>query len=219
MKNIHRIKAIAFLFLFFYVMSANADLQSMVRETQKMGIEGNSLEMVWWIPNEYWLESFKDNPAMNDAAIEEFIDVFNDYTIVAVIDGKIGLFGGVETKKYEEIVDKLRLTIGKDVYKPIKKKELSQDLANFFDAMKPIMAGMLGQFGSGTEFFAFEGKGKKGVRLLEPLSETEFSITLNNTYHYRLPLGALLPNKIDPKTKEEFPGNYKFNPFTGTKLK
>jgi hypothetical protein len=36
---------------------------------------------------------------------------------------------------------------------------------------------------------------------------------------WRLPLGVLLPRKTDPKSGETSPGNYHFDPFTGTALK
>jgi hypothetical protein len=31
-------------------------------------------------------------------------------------------------------------------------------------------------------------------------------------------LASLLPKKIDRKTKEEFPGNFDYNPYSGDKL-
>ena len=37
-------------------------------------------------------------------------------------------------------------------------------------------------------------------------------------YDYRLPLGSVLAPRYDPDTGEQFPGNYFFNPYTGTKL-
>jgi hypothetical protein len=38
------------------------------------------------------------------------------------------------------------------------------------------------------------------------------------TYHWHLPLGSLLPPKVDKSTGERFPGNYLYSPYTGKKL-
>ncbi len=84
--------------------------------------------------------------------------------------------------------------------------------------LKPLIAGMLGQFGKGIQFVVYPSK-QGGQRLIDPKKPGSFDYTLfDQTYHWRLPLASLLPPKIDPKTKEEFPGNYDFNPYTGAKL-
>jgi hypothetical protein len=83
---------------------------------------------------------------------------------------------------------------------------------------KPGIAGMLGSFGQGIEIIMYPGR-KDGKLLLDPLQPGGFKYTLfDQTFTWRLPLGSLLPPLHDPKTGEEFPGNYLYNPFTGTKL-
>jgi hypothetical protein len=37
-------------------------------------------------------------------------------------------------------------------------------------------------------------------------------------FTWRLPLPRLLPAKVDPRTGQEFPGDYLFNPYTGESL-
>jgi len=37
-------------------------------------------------------------------------------------------------------------------------------------------------------------------------------------FTFHLPLASLLPKKFDPKSGDEFPGNYSFNPFSGEPL-
>lgn len=202
-----------------FTLQCRANLQEIVTETQKVDLNGNHMKMIWWIPSEYWVEAFKSNPDMTEESIKSFISVVDKYTIVAVVDATIGPFGGITAKEYDEIEKELTLETHNSRYLPINKAELSPDIVNFFQMMKPILGGMLGQFGDGTEFFAFEGKDKNGNRLIDPMKEQRFTLTLENSYKYRLPLGSLLPKKMDPTTREEFPGNYKFNPFTGARLR
>ena len=57
-------------------------------------------------------------------------------------------------------------------------------------------------------------------KLIDPLKPGSFKYTLyEQTFTWRLPLVSLLPPKVDPKTSEEFPGNYEFNPYTGEPLR
>jgi hypothetical protein len=59
-----------------------------------------------------------------------------------------------------------------------------------------------------------------GQRLNDPLKPGAFQFAVyDQTFRWRTPLASLLPKKIDPKSKEEFPGNYLYNPYTGDKLK
>ena len=86
--------------------------------------------------------------------------------------------------------------------------------------MQPVMAQMLGQFGQGMQFYCFPGRDDQN----QPPTRSQKARILhghassNKDYQWRLPLGSLLPNKFDPQSHEEFPGNYIYNPFTGAKL-
>jgi hypothetical protein len=55
--------------------------------------------------------------------------------------------------------------------------------------------------------------------LNDPLEPGAFQFSVyEQTVHWRKPLASLLPPKLDPKTQEEFPGKYYYNPSTGGKL-
>jgi hypothetical protein len=62
--------------------------------------------------------------------------------------------------------------------------------------------------------------GEGGKRLADPNKPgaLQFSV-YDQDFKWRLPLASLLPRKFDPKSNEDFPGNFDYNPFTGDKLK
>ncbi len=52
----------------FMVMASSApraaDIQELVRETQRTTTTGGQVGMVWWIPVQFWEESLNANPAV-----------------------------------------------------------------------------------------------------------------------------------------------------------
>ncbi len=83
---------------------------------------------------------------------------------------------------------------------------------------KPTIAGMIGSVGKSMELLVYPNR-QNGKPLLDAKKSGAFRYTIyEHVFDWRLPLSSLLPPRVDPKTNEEFPGNYEFNPFTGGKL-
>lgn len=200
--------------------SAHTDLQMLVEDLQQMGQDAQSLSLVWWIPNEYWEVLGENDPSLSPEIVAQIITALDDYLIFAVIDAHVGAFAGVTSKLHSEVMASLRLDIkGGETLAPLPEDALTADLHNLFAMMKPVLGQMLGQLGQSVEFAAFTGKNSDGERLLSPTEPGAFSFQIGGrTFDWRLPLGSLLPARVDLKTGETFPGNYLFNPFTGDKL-
>ncbi len=191
------------------------DVQKLITETQYVDQTNNHFNLVWWMPNEFW--SFQD---MKDKDVASLLDAIGDYCVICVVDAELTSLGSVVPLPRAEVLPKLSLHFADGVtLLPLSDAEISSDALNFFAMMKPIMANMLGQFGQGMEFVCFKGNDVYGKRRPDPLHEGSFTLKLGSREHtFRLPLGSLLPIKIDPVSREEFPGNYKFNPYSGKKL-
>jgi len=85
-------------------------------------------------------------------------------------------------------------------------------------AMRPMLNSLLGQMGQNMELVVYPAV-VDGKRLNDPLKSGAFQYTVyDQTFHWRMPLASLLPKKVDPRSKEEFPGNFQFNPYTGDRL-
>lgn len=200
------------------ISSHAADIQKLVQDTQKMTQVGTSTNLVWWIPSEFWEETLSQNPQLTDEQKKEFVAALDDYSAFVIVNMKVGVLGGMTFKSREEILKNVSLQVGSMEVDPIPSEELTPDARSFYAMMKPMMGQMLGQFGQGMEFVIYPNK-KDGELIINPLKEGSFTYTsFEQKNDWRLPLGSLLPAVWDPETKEVFPGNYKFNPFTGSKL-
>lgn len=204
--------------ILFASVSMATEIQDLIQDTQKLIQKDKRINLVWWIPKEFWQVSLKDNPSLTEAQKKEFVSTLENYTAFAVIVGDVGILGGMNFKTRDEILANIQLKIKNKEINPIAHKDLTPDASNLFASMKPTMENMLGKFGQGMEFVVYKNKDKEKL-IIDPKKPGAFIFESFGVEHtWRLPLGSLLPPKFDKESGEMFPGNYNFNPFTGAKL-
>jgi len=197
--------------------TAGDTLQKFIKETQQLKSEGSGMTIVWWIPSEYWEASFRQDKTLSEDGIKMFLETVDQYDLALVIDVEFGMMGSIKGKGPEYVNSHITLTYDGETYQPLPVKDINDDMINFLDMMKPLFVNMMGNLGNEIEFAVFQ---KDGAKIINPLSEGHFELNYDgDDFRFRLPLAALLPDKVDPKTGEVFPGNYEFNPYTGDALK
>lgn len=197
-----------------------ANINDVVRDTQWNVTQGARNMLVWWMPSEYFRMSFESQPGMTPSMVDPLIKSLDQYTIMAVIDVDIAGVGIVGGRDAAAVQAQLKLFDSQG--KPLQLVETAaqhKDVRNLLAALKPSIAGMLGPMGEHLQFAVYAGQNADGVRLVNPTKSGSFSVEYAGLSHkWRLPLGSLLPNKVDATTGEIFPGDYLFNPYTGKKL-
>ena len=200
--------------------AADIDLTALTLETQKMSQNSDEMTMVWWIPDEFWKVSFAQTPGMTPAQIEEFLTVVRPYTMVAVVDGSVGVFGGVTYKSEDWVRTNTRLIDAKGTsYAPKTEDEVDADTKNMLQMIKPIMVNMLGSMGENMHFLLFPAKTSTGTQIADAANKGEFMLKLGTKeFKWRLPLDALLPVKVCGCCKQECKGSWSFCPWCGKSL-
>lgn len=200
--------------------TAKQQLNDIVRDTQKQGNRAGRVTIVWWMLPEFWRAAMSASGTVPVDKIDEMIKSISDINILAVIDAKIGGFGGADYAPAETLKKNLSVFDGQGkALAMIPDEKQSSSTKNMLAIMKPVMGNMLGEFGKNVTFFVFEGKNQDGSRRVDPAKPGSFLVKLNvEEFRWRLPLGSLLPQKICPKCKEAFPGNYNYCPFDATAL-
>ncbi len=199
---------------------AKPDLPALIRETQKMSASPTRLELVWWIPVEYWRVANAGNPAVSEELKAQVEKVLHNYTLIAVVDADVGLFGSMAFRSKPRIARSLAL-VDKDgeTIAALAEDRVDRDARNLVAAMQPILAGALGNLGKSMHFFFFPAVNSKGRRIAQAKEEGRFTVKLGKTeFSWRLPLGALLPPKICPKCRAKLSGAFKFCPWDGARL-
>jgi len=196
------------------------DTDALTDELMKWSQEVDEMTLVWWIPEEYWEAIFAQDPDSTVDQAEEFMKVFRPYTILVVIDGKIGVFGGITYESEATIQASIKLKDSEGTrYLPISEDTIDTDTKNFLSMMEPLFANMLGPMGENMHPFLFPSMNKKNQKIAEAKKEGTFSVELGEReFIWRLPMGSLLPPKICPTCGEKLSGAYKFCPWDGSKL-
>jgi hypothetical protein len=198
--------------------SQAANVEDVIRDTQRTSIEGDTFSLVWWIPKQFWDESLKSNPGVPQAMRAQITSVMGEYNIVALLRASsvAGIMGDIKPR--DELVKNTRVEIGGKLIEPLQAEQIAPAAAALLSQVKPMVAASMGQMGQGMEFVVYPGK-VDGKPLVDAGQPGALAITFyGRKFQWRLPLGSLLPPKVDRKTGEDFPGNYLYNPFTGDRL-
>lgn len=188
-------------------------------ETYKIVQKGSIVDMVWWIPSEYWKESFKQANQITEQRKEYFIKIMDEYSLFAVFHIDLNGINGIAKANRQKIIQNVELEVKKEIIPILGPNEISTEASDFLHMMKPIISKMSGQVGQAFEFLAYPNK-RNGTKIIEPLEKGSFKYTsFGNVFRWRLPLASLLPPVHDQETGEEFPGNFIYNPFTGEKMR
>src|SRR5690554_2628514 len=118
----------AFALLALLVPCARAqefDLTVLIHDTEKMTNDPNEVLLVWWLPTEFWEVSMQADPNVTPQQVAEVREVVQDYVLVAVADGTMGPFGGVQFRAEPDVRAKLSIAdeAGNN-YRPIAPQQL-----------------------------------------------------------------------------------------------
>jgi hypothetical protein len=202
----------------FAATASAVNLQELVIETQRTAQSEGQITMAWWMPQQFWEESMKANPAVPAEARDQVLAALGDYTIVAMMRAKAGATGLTDVQSKADLVKNAQFEINGKAIAPLAPEQIAPGAQLVLSQLKPALASMVGQVGQSLELVIYPAKAD-GKLLVDAAQSGTLQIKLYDaTFKWRLPLGSLLPAKVDAKTGESFPGNYQFNPFTGTKL-
>jgi hypothetical protein len=197
-----------------------ADPTQLVFDCMKISNADGELNMLYWMPEEFWRISAASNPNVSQSQVDVIINVIHPYIIVGVSSAKTGPFAAVTYRTEVEIRDLVRLKDSKgNTYFPFPEDKLDPSVPGLLAFLKPGLVRMAGPAGQNIYFYAFPGSTKDGTRICDPTKEGFCEVDVGTRqFKWRLPLGSLLPKQKCPTCGEMLSGAYKFCPYDGTKL-
>jgi len=199
---------------------SDIDIVAMVAETQKQSPDPDVMDLVWWLPLEFWQASMAQEGSLTEKDLQDVAEVLSPYTMVSVAFGALGPFGGV-TWLDPELLRQKTVLVDADgnEYRPYPSAEVGPDARNLISMMQPMLGSLLGAMGENFNFFFFPADGVSGKPIADPSRKGSFSVKVGDkTYEWRLPLGSVLPPQKCPVDDEPMPGNWQYCPWHGKKL-
>lgn len=195
------------------------DYNALVRDLTLSRNADGRITMAIWMPDTFWRAALQNSGRLTDKAIGDYVAVVHPYTLIAVLDAQKGIaafhFADMDTLLTDVTIEDSHGT----TYSALPPDSVAEDIRNIIQVMRPLLSSMMGAMGQHLEILVFPSVDKAGHPIADPKSDGSLTVHLGNmALHYRLPLGSILPPSVDPKTGESFPGNYHFNPYTGSKL-
>lgn len=188
-------------------------------ETQFSSDDLDYMEMIWWLPTEFWKIIYANDPTISQEEIDEVVSVVDNYLIAIVIKGKIGAFGGVKYESFEDLKSHIQVRYRSELLSIVEKSTMDSDLQNLLSIMKPIMANMLGNMGQNLHFFVFDNPKGKNLLPVNALSNDALNFSMDGyTVDVDLPLSSLLLEKVCPQDLAELNGKWNYCPIHGKKL-
>ena len=205
---------------FAFSQDFQPSVNDLVEETQRSTGDADKLRLVWWVPVEFWEVSLASDPSMTKEQLTEFIDVLDDYTMIGVIEGTVGPFGGITYESRNAIKEELTITSTMGtVLRPLDDDDINPDAQNLLDMLKPIFSNMLGNMGENLQMMLFEGYESGLDRVADPKKEGVFKVQVfEETLEWKLPLGSLMPPKTCPVDGQLLNGAWLYCPWHGKKL-
>jgi len=197
-----------------------SDFTQLMADFMRMSNTNGELNLIWWIPEEFWRVSAASNSNVSHSQIDMVIKIVHPYTIVAVASGRTRPFASPTYRTEAEVRELVRLKDSSgNTYSPLPQDQLDPSTAGLLALLKPLLGKMAGGVTENMQFCVFSGSTKDGARICDPTKEGSCEVDLGGLeFKWRLPLGSLLPKQKCPTCGEILSGAYKYCPYDGTKL-
>jgi hypothetical protein len=197
----------------------NIDVPALMGEVMRTSQTKDGATWVLWFPRELWWSMAQKNPKVSPA-IDVLTKAMSTYTLIAVAEAKSGAFGYNDYTEETALASEVKLKDANGVvYAPLAQNEINSAVQMILALWKPAIAKTAGGFPQNMHFLVFPAIDKNGHDISDATKDGKLCVQVGDKeFHWRLPLGSLLPSKTCPVCNEQVSGAYKFCPYDGTKL-
>ena len=203
------------------------NIVDLTTETQKMSGEASEMDMVWWIPPEFWEAALRQDPSVPADQADAMLDVMRPYFVIAVVQADISPFGafnflpeprikrGLEVTHIDERGNRSRLNI---------LETTNADFELLLLQLGPVLGSAMGNLGQNFNFYAFSATDEDGNRVASPFDSGIVQVRMSGregspatVLEFEAPLDSLFEPRICPNGKPAHI-SWNFCPWDGSRL-
>ena len=226
---------------------ADVQMESLAQDSQKSAenTPDNHLNLVWWIPQEFWAASFAQEGSLTPAARDDLLRVLEKYSMLAIVQADVGTFGQFKFYDRAKVAGALEVEVESPTGTiKLQASDADAELEPLIAVISPILASAMGNLGANMHFFVLEDRGQRSDsanasvrdsgagspgkpsdrRVLDPYEQNTIRVAIKTTAGERLvarietPLNSLFVPRMCPNGKPAHV-SWKFCPWNGERLR
>lgn len=157
------------------------DVNALTAETQAMAGGADHMDMVWWIPLEFWEATLRQGGGVPEAQIEQMLAILENHTVLGVVQADISPFGAFTYFDKEKVMDGLVVEVldtDGNLQSVSHTEPADPDMRLMLDQMRPVLAQAMGNLGENFYFFPLPNANADGDRYLSPYDEGKLRVTV-----------------------------------------
>ena len=225
---------LAALFLIIAVSAAErkdasqVSMGAMLDETQQGAEPTDGINLVWYVPNEYWDVVLAQDSGVSDEERTETLRVLEDHFVLAVVRADIGMFGSMQFHDEVSVFKSFTATAidAQGTRRKLERAEsLSDEAELLMQSIKPALAQAMGPLGENFHMFVMDNRDANGQTIVSPLKQGQLEVVLEKLGNeqggkvaFEFPLDSLFVPRECTKCSRPAHIRWNFCPFCGTEL-
>lgn len=204
---------------------AEVDINALAVETQRVTSTNESIDFAWWITPEFWEATFRQNPNVPEAQVEQILGILGDDFVLAVVQADISPFGDFRFFDKKTVMDALKVEVVRadgSVLEVSHTEPSNPDLRIMLDQLRPILAQAMGNLGENFYFFPLAMSDADGDQILSAHAAGQLRVSLKRgetttVFEIETPLDSLFVPRTCPNGKRAHV-SWTYCPWSGEKL-
>jgi hypothetical protein len=178
---------------------------------------------VWWLPVEYWVQAARER-SYPEEEVAKVREAFARYSMLGIVDGRPTPKGEMTVSTHEEIAQRLRVRVRQQTVAPL--HDFDSSVADVLPDLAYSLQVSLGPLRDALRILVFPNVDENGKALLSGARDGVFQVeyTLDPErkpllFRWHAPLNAVVGSQTDPLTGEPLDASWRYNPWTGKKLR
>ncbi len=207
---------------------AKIDTDALTNETQKSAEPTDGMNIVWWVPSEFWKASAAQDKTLTPDERKQLGEAFDPYVVLAIVRTDINSLGAFRFHNKVSVQRDLRVTYvdAKGVEKALAHSDkVNVSVKNIFGFMRPMLGGAMGEMGKNFHFFVFRNSDSKGKQIVSPYLKGTLVVELKKTpreaggiIRFECPLNSLHVPRECAKCRKKAHISWNFCPWCGLAL-
>lgn len=201
-------------------------IDDLTTETQKSVESPDGINMIWYLPPEFWEASFAADPTLDPAEVRDLQGMLQNSFVIAIVRGDLNEWGMMTFHPENRVAASYSVTFVDEHGKSTelqRAERIDPAMGSILGTLKPMLSAAMGEMGQNFHFFVYSDPAES--RRVSPFEPGTLEVSLKRlgtdaagTVAFEFPLDSLFEPRTCPHCAREQQIRWNFCPFDGTDL-